>query len=226
MKRRLDHGFDLDSETRAEEPIEAVQVEPLEAGPARRTYTAPLVIGGLVVLALGAAIFGNMGYFVGTVTPEPTLLAPTPIPWVDTTAAPTNSAEPGQTDPEPGSTAATPARPLTLRGRLTADSVLVHRGVPARFTLTLTNPNYAPISMAPCPAYRMYIASIDNSTAPIRLLNCAAIGPELIPNGTITLEMIYTPTMDAPLTGLKLVWQLESPDNVQALATVDISIGP
>jgi hypothetical protein len=72
----------------------------------------------------------------------------------------------------------------------------------------------------------MYITGIDNSAAPIRLLNCAAIGPVLMPDETLTFDMVYTPASDAPLTGLTLVWQLETPDAVQALASVDISVGP
>ena len=64
------------------------------------------------------------------------------------------------------------------------------------------------------------------STAPLRLLNCPAIGPAILPGQTILLDMIYTPAMDDPLTGEKLVWQLVTPDTIEAIATLDVSIGP
>lgn len=38
--------------------------------------------------------------------------------------------------------------------------------------------------------------------------------------------MVYTPAVDEPLTGERLVWQWVTPDTIQAIATLDVSIGP
>ena len=227
MKRWLDRGFDPDSETRDGEPIEPVRVEPIDAGPERGSYLLPVFLSGIAALVLGAAVVGHLGVFTNTPTAEPTRPAPTAIAWIDTTApAPAASTEPSETALGPGSGPASFAAPLKLDASLTAASVLVHRSTPAHFTLYLANRNAGPIPLSPCPTYRMYITGIDNSAAPIRLLNCAAIGPALMPDETLTFDMVYTPASDAPLTGLTLVWQLETPDAVQALASVDISVGP
>jgi hypothetical protein len=226
VKRWLDRGFDPDAETRGKEPIEPVSVGPLEAGPQRPSYVVPVAIAGVAILVLGAAMFGHFGFFSSKPTPTPTIPAPTPIAWVDTTVAPTSSVQPGDQTLEPGASMASAATPLKLYASLTAVSNLLHRDTPGDFTLYLANPNSGPISLAPCPTYRMYITGIDNATAPVRLLNCSAIGPALLPDATIALDMVYTPGPDTPLTGLKLVWQLETPDTVQAIATMDISIGP
>jgi hypothetical protein len=226
VKRWLDRGFDPDSETRDKEPIEPVRVERLEAGPERPSFVVPVAIAGLAVLVLGAAMFGHFGVATSTPTPEPTIPAATPIAWVDTTVTPTSSVAPDDQSAEPGASPATAPTPLKLYASLSAVSNLLHRGTPGDFTLYLANPNAVPILMAPCPTYRMYITGVDNVTAPVRLLNCSAIGPALMPDATIGLDMIYTPGMDTPLAGLKLVWQLETPDTVQAIATIDVSIGP
>lgn len=219
MKRWLDRGFDPDKDTRDREPVEPVRVEPLEAGGERPSYALPVILTALFVLALGAALAGHFGVFSSNPTPEPTLPAPTPIAWVDTTAAPAPS-------PEPGAVSSSPEAPILLRAGLRTDANLWHRGTPSHFTLDLTNPTATFIPMSPCPAYRMYLTGIDNSTAPVRLLNCAAIGSMLLPGQTISLDMVYTPAMDDPLTGMRLVWQWVTPETIQAIATLDVSIGP
>jgi hypothetical protein len=219
VKRWLDRGFDPDKEILDKGPIEPVRVEPLEGGGERPSYALPAFIAGLFILALGAAMVGRFGVFSSGPTSTPTLPAPTPIAWVDTTAAPSTSSE-------PATASASPRSPISLRAGLRTDANLWSRGRPSHFTIDLTNPTATIISMSPCPTYRMYLTGIDNATAPIRLLNCPAIGPELLPGQTITLDMVYTPAVDEPLTGERLVWQWVTPDTIQAIATLDVSIGP
>lgn len=230
MKRWLDRGFDPDKETLDRAPMEPVRVEPLEAASRRTSYMLPAVLAALFVLALGAAMLTHFGVFSSGPTPEPTLPAPTPIAWVDTTAAPATEEPSGLPSDGPvwggpgGSSS--PEAPILLRASLRTDANLWSRGTPSHFTLDLTNTTATFIPMSPCPTYRMYLTGIDNSTAPLRLLNCAAIGPMLLPNQTISLDMVYTPGTDDPLTGERLVWQLVTPDTIQAIATLDVSIGP
>jgi hypothetical protein len=219
VKRWLDRGFDPDKEMLAKEPIEPVRVERLDASSRRPSYALPAILAALFVLALGAATLTHFGVFSSSPTPTPTLPRPTPIAWVDTTVAP---ASPSDT----GVASSSPEAPILLRASLSTDANLWSRGRPSHFTLDLTNPTATLIPMSPCPTYRMYLTGIDNSTAPLRQLNCAAIGPMLLPNQTISLDMVYTPAMDDPLTGETLVWQWVTPDTVQAIATLDVSIGP
>ena len=230
MKRWLERGFDPDEDALDKGPVEPVRVEPLEAGGGQRSHTLPILLAAVVVLALGAALAGHLGVLSGSPTPEPTLAA-TAIAWVDTTAAPATAGPSGAdvTGPASGGTdtaSAGPLGPISLRASLSAITNLWHRGTPSHFTLDLTNPSASAVSMSPCPTYRMYLTGIDNSTAPLRLLNCPAIGPAIQPGQTILLDMIYTPAMDDPLTGEKLVWQLVTPDTIEAIATLDVSIGP
>ena len=231
MKRSLDRGFDPDKEMFEKGPIEPVRVERLEAGAKRPSYTLPVLLAALLVLALGAALAGHFGGSSSSPTPGPTHAAATSIAWVDTTAAPATEEPSGaaETEPAPGGTgtaSASPLAPVGLRASLSTISNLWHRGTPSHFTLDLTNSTAAVVSMSPCPTYRMYLTGIDNSTAPLRLLNCPAIGPSLLPGQTISLDMIYTPAMDDALTGEKLVWQLVTPDTIEAIGTLDVSIGP
>jgi hypothetical protein len=219
VKRWLDRGFDPDKEMLDKGPIEPVRVEPLEASSERPSYPLPALLAALFVLALGAATLTHFGVFSSSPTPEPTLPKPTPIAWVDTTAAPPSPLE-------SGAASSSPEPPILLRASLRTDANLWSRGTPSHFTLDLTNPTASLIPMSPCPTYRMYLTGIDNSTAPLRLLNCAAIGPMLLPDQTISLDMVYTPAMDDPLTGERLVWQWMTPDTIQAIATLDVSIGP
>ena len=219
MKRRLDRGFDPDKETRDRQPTEPVRVEPLDASSRRPSYTLPVILAALFVLALSAATLTHFGVLSSSPTPEPTLPKPTPIAWVDATVAPASPSD-------AGAASSSPEAPLLLRASLRTDANLWSRGTPSHFTLDLTNPTATFIPMSPCPTYLMYLTGIDNSTAPLRQLNCAAIGPMLLPNQTISLDMVYTPAMDDPLTGERLIWQWVTPDTVQAIATLDVSIGP
>ena len=230
MKRWLDRGFDPDKEMLDKGQMEPVRVEPLKAASRGPSYALPVLLAALFVLALGAATLTHFGAFSSSPTPGPTLATPTPIAWIDTTAAPATDEPSGFPSSGPvwglGAASSSPEAPILLRASLRTDANLWSRGTPSHFTLDLTNPTPTLIPMSPCPTYRMYLTGIDNSTAPLRLLNCAAIGPMLLPGQTISLDMVYTPRMDDPLTGERLVWQWVTPDTIQAIAALDVSIGP
>jgi hypothetical protein len=229
VKRRLDRGFDPETEAKGHEPIEPVRVERIEQTRDQRSYGLPILIGGLAAIALGAALLGHIGAFSSAPAPEPSMPPATPIAWVDATASPTPSASPtdeaSATEATSASSPSSPTTPLVLRAVLSTDSNLWHRGEANHFTVQLTNATATAIPLSPCPVYRMYLTGLDSGTAPIRLLNCNALGWELLPGETISMDMVYTPALDDPIDAGQLVWQWMSPDSVQAIATLDISIG-
>ncbi len=224
MKRSLDREFDPEAEAKDLEPTEPVRVERIEQTRDRRSYGPPILIGGLAAIALGAALLGHVGAFSSAPAPEPSMPPATPIAWVDATAAPTPSAAPTD-EASAAASPSGPTTPLVLRAQLTTDSNLWHRGDANHFTVQLTNATAAAIPLSPCPAYRMYLTGLDSGTAPMRLLNCNALGRELLPGETISMDMVYTPALDDPIDAGQLVWQWMSPDWVQAIATLDVSIG-
>ncbi len=225
MKRWLDRGFDPDRDGPEKAPVEPVRVEPLELGRERSSLAWPAVIAVLVVLALAAAMVNHFTSEPPAPTSNPP--APTPIAWVDTTAAPAPGAGPGETIPDGRAAApSSPPAPIILRASIEMESTLWNRGRSNHFTLDLTNPTATVIAMSPCPVYRMYLSGIDNSTAPARLLNCPAIGPELLPGQSISLDMVYTPGMDYPTETEQLVWQWVSPGAIEAIAIHAVSIEP
>jgi hypothetical protein len=224
VKRWLDRGFDPEAETKTQQPIEPVRVERIEQTRDGRSYAPPILIGGLAALALGAALLGHFGAVSGEPTPEPSMPGATPIAWVDVTAAPTPSAAPTE-EASAAASPSGPATPLVLRAQIITDSNLWHRGEANHFTVQLTNFTAAAIPLSPCPAYRMYLTGIDSGTAPIRLLNCNALGWELLPGETLSMDMVYTPALDDPIDAGQLVWPWMSPDWIQAIATLDVSIG-
>jgi hypothetical protein len=234
VKRWLDRGFDPEAEAKDLEPTDPVRVERIEQMRNRRSYGLPILIGGLAALALGAALLGHFGAFSSAPAPEPSTPLATPIAWVDATAAPTPSASPtaeasaGETSSNEATSASSPSgptTPLVVRALLSTDSNLWHRGEANHFTVQLTNATAAAIPLSPCPAYRMYLTGLDSGTAPIRLLNCNALGWEFLPGETLLMDMVYTPALDDPIDAGQLVWQWMSPDWVQAIATLDVSIG-
>jgi hypothetical protein len=225
MKRWLDRGFDPEADTGDHGPMEPVRVERIPKTRDRQSYGLPILIGSLAALTLGAALLGHLGVFSSSPTPEPSFPAATPIAWVDVTAGPTPSAAPTDEASTAAASPSGPAAPVPLRALLSTKGNLWHRGEANHFTVQLTNATAAAIPLSPCPAYRMYLTGIDSGTAPIRLLNCNALGLELLPGESISMDMVYTPALDDPIDAGQLVWQWMSPDSVQAIATLDVSIG-
>jgi hypothetical protein len=120
----------------------------------------------------------------------------------------------------------TPSIPVTsMRASIDPISGYWYLGTENHFTLNLINTSPVNVDMSPCPAYRMYITGTDRNAAPLRLLNCAAIGPTIQPRQTVLLDMVYTPTVNDPLgPDQQLVWEWVSPNTIQATTTAGVSI--
>jgi hypothetical protein len=223
VKRWRERDYDPDQDARDEAPHGPLSVEPIATRSNRAKYGLPVLIVAFVIVAwVVATVSSFVAFFSGPVeTPPP----PTPIAWVDTTVGPAGfpsltpavSLGPGQATPSP------PVR--SIRAVISPRSYYWYRGTPNHFTLELTNTSQVPISMRPCPAYRMYLAGTDASAAPLRLLNCAAIGPTLEAGQSISLDMVYTPTTSDPLGSQTLGWWWVTPDTIQAVATITVFIG-
>lgn len=254
MKRSRERDNDPDQDKRDEVPQGPLWVEPIAPPRSdRQRYGLPALIGVFVALALVVAMVTRfVNYFTGpAATPSPTLA--TPIAWVDTTfvlpptngpsalpAAATGSAS-ASTDPSASASAGpsastptgsityaviTPSHPVTsLRASIDPIWVTWHLGTENHFTLNLTNTSPVNVDMFPCPAYRMYITGTDRNAAPLRLLNCAAIGDTIQPGQTVSLDMVYTPTLNDPLgPNQQLVWEWVNPNTIQATTTAGVYI--
>ena len=238
MKRWMERGYDPSEGERDEIPKGPLWVEPVEPGRSRSRYALPILAAAFVVGAFVIAMVTHyVDYFGGaaaTPTPTPT---PRPIAWVDTTVPPTATPEPTP-DASAGSTAEasaaasgvpsgptpSPSKLISIRAEVTSFSAFWPRGVPHHFTIELTNTSSRPISMNPCPTYRMYIAGTDTSAAPLRWLNCEAIGGQLVPGQGVALDMVYTPTVRDPLGAQTLYWELWPEGRLQARAGASVFI--
>ncbi len=221
MKKSLDRGFEPEMDDRDRSIAEALTIEALE--PRRRKHRNVVLGLALVVVAgiVGAGFVSRAAGLGGESTP--TLAAPTPITWsaetVDFTPAPAASDDPAG--------AAAPLGP-TPHPR-TAINVSVSLPISHwekshgnEFTVSISNRTGLEIPLDPCPAYRMYIAGTDVTAAPLRLLNCAALGRVLSMGQTVTMQMVYQPSADDPVGPQVVVWTWISPDDYQATQTAKI----
>lgn len=253
MKRSRERDNDPDHDKRDERPQGPLWVEsiaPPRSG--RQRYGLPVLIGVFVALTIVVAMVTRfVNYFTEpAASPTPTLA--TPIAWVDTTFVPppTNgpsalpAASPtasGSTDPSSSASAGpsastatgsityaviTPSHPVTsLRASIDPIWATWYLGTENHFTLNLTNTSPVDVDMSPCPAYRMYITGTNRDAAPLRLLNCAAIGDTIQPGQTVSLDMVYTPTVNDPRgPNQQLVWEWVSPNTIQATTTAGVYI--
>jgi hypothetical protein len=248
VKRSRERDNDPDQDKRDEKPQGPLWVEPIAPPRSdRQRYGLPALIGVFVALALVVAMITRfVNYFTEpAATPSPTLA--TPIAWVDTTFVPppTNgpsavplplpsdstlpsaSYGPATSTPSGSPTpAATPSHPVTsLRASIDSIWATWYLGTENHFTLNLTNTSPVDVDMSPCPAYRMYITGTNRDAAPLRLLNCAALGATIQPGQTISLDMVYTPTVNDPRgPNQQLVWEWVSPNTIQATTTAGVNI--
>jgi Protein of unknown function (DUF4232) len=82
------------------------------------------------------------------------------------------------------------------------------------FTVTLTNRGAAPAVLSPCPTYTEDLivagAALKPPASQQFLLNCAAIGPDLAPGASVTLQMHYAiPTSIRP-GPVEFVWEMDA----------------
>jgi hypothetical protein len=223
VKRWRERDYDPDRDARDEAPHGPLPVEPIATRGNRARYGLPVLIVAFVIVAWLVAMISHYVAFFSE--PPETPPPPTAITWVDTTVAP--GALPSLTPAVSlGPGQATPSPPVqSIRAVIQPSSYYWSRGTPNHFALELTNTSPVRIPMKPCPAYRMYLAGTDASAAPLRLLNCAAIGPTLEVGQSISLDMVYTPTTSDPLGSQTLGWWWVTPDTIQAVATINVFIG-
>ncbi|MEU2109914.1 hypothetical protein [Streptomyces sp. NPDC019507] len=144
-------------------------------------------------------------------TPRPPVTSPEPIPW--STTAP---GKPIGTAPAP---AVTPleGQPLTV-------TLLIPKAVTPgkryRFTVRLANTGARPISLHPCPSYRVQMAKLVESG----YLNCAG-APDVIPPGTHLDFAMQIGTRSSPYgPAADLTWHLGSEGTEGVGATVRVPI--
>ena len=70
----------------------------------------------------------------------------------------------------------------------------------------------------PCPTYRMWIMSPGADEGPTHVLNCAALGKQLMPGGAIDLDMVMAPKAGDPIGYQPIAWKLITPSGFQAFA--------
>jgi hypothetical protein len=226
VKRWQERGYDPNQDERDAAPQGPLWVEPLVPRRRRSRYGLPVLIAVFVVLAFFVATISRIETYFGagaTDTADTATPQPTPIAWLATTVAPTTPAGPTETvSAVPGAATPSPQLELSISAAIPASSYMWSQGTVNHFILELTNTAQGRVSLNPCPTYRMYIVGTDISSAPLRLLNCDAIGPNLQPGQSVALDMVYTPTPSDPLgPNQTLVWEWVSPDTIQAIATVN-----
>lgn len=83
------------------------------------------------------------------------------------------------------------------------------RGSVLAYTVTLTNPTGAPVSLASCPAYTQSLYADGKAAATTLRLNCGAAGGQIAANSSVSFEMqAQVPTDFAP-GSMKLSWKLD-----------------
>lgn len=215
--KRTDRGLETEILERDAASQGPLKIEPLALqGRKTRRFGLPLFFGIVVVIAVLAMTSRFAAYFAGP-TSSPTSSAP--IPWIDTTVAPTT---PLDSQPAPSQ-----GRVLSLDAAIPGANGYFAHGTAGDFTLELTNTTGQPMALTPCPTYRIFVIP-DDGLAPERMLNCAAIqaavGPELADGQTMSLAMVFTPTEADPVGNQQLEWVWDSPTGYQSVALYNVYI--
>lgn len=93
----------------------------------------------------------------------------------------------------------------------------VNRGDTLRYTVTLSNPTAAPVSLAACPAYTQSFYADGKIVSNTLRLNCAATGTQIAAKSSVTYEMQLPLQADLPAGGAKLSWTLQNGPSVGTL---------
>lgn len=227
MKRWRERDYDPNLDKIYEEPHKPLWVEPIAPRSQRQRYGLPALIAAFLVMAFVVATISRfVALFSGppaSPTPPP---EPTPISWVDTIIVNGPPGSPSLTtsaSPSGGTPSRQPTISISAQGP--AGTQYWSVGQAAHFTLELWNNASGPISLDPCPAYRMYLTGTASSNAPLRLLNCNAMGKTIEVGQTMSVDMVYTPTAGDPVGNQTLVWEWLSPDTtIQATAIISVYI--
>jgi hypothetical protein len=95
-----------------------------------------------------------------------------------------------------------------LTGAISAPDEASRGGV-LRYTVTLSNPTVAPVSLAACPAYTQSLYADGKSLDATLRLNCAAAGGQIPANASVSFDMqVAVPAALAAGSG-KLSWKLD-----------------
>ncbi len=95
-----------------------------------------------------------------------------------------------------------------LTGNLSAPDE-ASRGGALRYTVTLSNPTAAPVSLAACPAYTQSLYADGQAVDSTQRLDCGAVGGQIPPNASVSFEMqVQVPAGLAAGNG-KLSWKLD-----------------
>ena len=209
MKRLREGGAGPTEDARDEFAGAPLSRERIGAGSGRSRLLGPAIVGTCVAIAVIALSGRFLTSAAAPATPPPT---PTPVTWLPKLVTPDADSTPNAGPPLRVTANGPDTGPVFVRGREN------------HFTLTLRNDSGGPISLDPCPAYRMYLQGSDSSTAPWHALNCAAMGTVLDAGRAIDLDMVFTPAMTDPIGGQSVVWEWAWPDTVQALAIIRVYI--
>jgi hypothetical protein len=222
MKPQKGGGFEAANPERDAASKGPLFIEPL--APRDRTTRRiglPIFFGAIAVIAMLAILTRFGAYFAGA-SAAPT--TPAPIAWISAVVTPSDLATPAPSGPQ-----ASEVRVVSLDAAIPDRGYVFHVGVAGHFTLTLSNQTGAPVSLTPCPTYRIFLVP-DDGSAPDRLLNCAGIvaaaGSRLDDGEQITLDMAYTPATTDPVGNQQLEWVWQTPAGYQALALVGVYIAP
>jgi hypothetical protein len=209
VKRLREEGAGPTDTARDEFAGAPLSRERIGAGSGRSRLLGPAILGTCVAIAIIALSGRFLTSVSAPATPTP---APTPVAWLGNLVTPDANATPNA------------APPLRVMATGPNTGPIFVRGQENHFTLNLRNASGGPISLDPCPAYRMYLQGSDSSTAPWHALNCAAMGTVLDVGQAIDLDMVFTPAMTDPIGGQSVVWEWTWPDTVQALAIIRIYV--
>ena len=86
----------------------------------------------------------------------------------------------------------------------------VNRGDTLRYTVTLSNPTDAPVSLAACPAYTQSFYADGKIVSNTLRLNCAATGAQIAAKSSVTYEMQLPLQADLLAGNAKLSWALQN----------------
>lgn len=83
------------------------------------------------------------------------------------------------------------------------------RGATLAYTVTLTNPTGAPVSLASCPAYTQSLYADGKAAVTTLRLNCGAAGGQIPANSSVSFDMQAQVPADFAPGSMKLSWKLE-----------------
>ena len=95
-----------------------------------------------------------------------------------------------------------------LTGALSAPDEVAHGGV-LGYTVTLTNPTSAPVSLAACPSYTQSLYADGKAVDSTLRLNCAGAGAKIPANSSISFSMQAQVPADMAAGSVKLSWKLQ-----------------